>query len=257
MVTSTSKPVDQKMSKPKVLFKARFSELVALNFSIDPTILEPRVPKGLELDFFKDETYVSLVAMMLRDVRVFGFPIHIASGFEEFNLRFYVRRKVGDTYQKGACFLKDYVSGSAAAWILGRIFKAEFGRLKLKHKNSGFDPTDEGAIPEVDYQWKVDDHWNRIRIKARERIQRTGTDTKVGFILNHNNAYSSRDGMTLEYAVARPQWQVWNAAQANFTCDVKRLFGAEFVKPLARRPASVFVTAGSEVVYYRPTAIAR
>lgn len=238
--------------KKKALMKARFSELVALNFSIAPSILEPFVPKGLELDFFNDETYVSLVAMMLRDVRVFGLPIHIASGFEELNLRFYVRRKVGDSYRKGACFLKDYVNGAAAAWILGKIFKAEFGRLKLKHKNSGFDPKDENAIPEVDYQWKVDDHGNRIRVKARERIQRTGPDTKVGFILNHNNEYSSRDGQTLEYAVARPQWVVWNAAQANFTCDVRKLFGKEFEKPLSRRPASVFVTAGSEVVIYRP-----
>ena len=102
MATSTT--VNQPKQKP--LLKARFSELVALNFSIDPSILEPLVPKGLELDFFKDETYVSLVAMMLRDVRVFGFPIHIASGFEEFNLRFYVRRKVGDTYRKGDLFFK-------------------------------------------------------------------------------------------------------------------------------------------------------
>lgn len=237
---------------PKVLFKARFSELVALNFAIDPSILEPHVPKGLELDFFKNETYVSLVAMMLRDVRVLGIPIHVATGFEEINLRYYVRRKVGDKYQKGACFLRDYVSGSAAAWILGWIFKADFGRLKMKHNNSGFDMRDEGAIPEVDYQWKVDDHVNRIRVKARERIQRTGPDTKVGFILNHSNEYSSRDGVTLEYAVRQPEWQVWNAAQANFTCDVKRLFGPEFVKPLSRRPASVFVTPGSEVVIYRP-----
>ncbi len=253
---ATPNPPTEKPVQPKALLKARFSEQVALNFSIDPAILEPFVPKGLELDFFKDETYVSLVAMMLRDVRVFGIPIHIASGFEEVNLRFYVRRSVGNTFRKGACFLKDYVSGSAAAWILGRIFKAEFGRLKLKHKNSGFDFTDEDAIPEVDYQWKVDDHMNRIRVKARERIHRSGKETKVGFILNHNNMYSSRDGTTMEYAVARPQWQVWNAGQANFTCDVKRLFGQEFVKPLARRPASVFVTGGSEVVVYRPTEVA-
>ena len=245
--------VNQPTQKP--LMRARFSELVALNFSIDPAILQPLVPRGLELDFFKDETYVSLIAMMLRDVRVFGFPIHIASGFEEINLRFYVRRRVGDSYRKGACFLKDYVSGAAAAWVLGRIFKAEFGRLKLKHKNSGFDPKEENAIPEVDYQWKVDDHMNRVRVKAREKVQRMGADTKVGFILNHNNEYSCRNGKTLEYAMARPQWVVWNAAQANFTCDVRKLFGPEFEKPLSRRPASVFVTSGSEVVIYKPTEV--
>ena len=165
---------------------ARFSELVAINFQIDPKILEPRVPRGLELDFYNGETYVSLIAMMLRDVRVWGIPIHIATGFEELNLRFYVRRKDGDGYQRGACFIKDYVSSAAAAWILGSLFKADFHKLKMKHDNSGFDGGPE-SIPSVDYGWKVGDRWNRLRVKARSQIKRTDRETKHGFILEHDN----------------------------------------------------------------------
>lgn len=235
--------------------KARFSELVAVNFAIDPKILEPRVPKGLELDFYNDETYVSLVAMMLRDVRVWGIPIHVASGFEEVNLRFYVRRKDGDGYQRGACFIKDYVSSGAAAWILGSLFKADFHKLKMKHNNSGFDGQPD-SVPKVDYQWKVDDHWNRLRIQARSRIPRTSRESKHEFILMHDNEYSQRDGKTLEYRAVRSPWTIWDAAKANFNCDVKKLFGYEFEKPLSKRPASVFVTSGSEVTIYRPTIIA-
>ena len=88
--SGTKKRRLKKQITRKPLMKAKFSEVVALNLQIDPEILKPLVPKGLELNFFKDETYVSLVAMMLRDVRVWGIPIHIASGFEEVNLRFYV-----------------------------------------------------------------------------------------------------------------------------------------------------------------------
>ena len=238
----------------KVLMTARFSEVVAVNFQIDPKVLAPRIPKGLELDFYKGETYVSLVAMMLRDVRVWGIPIHIATGFEELNMRFYVRRKDGDGYQRGACFIKDYVSSGAAAWILGSLFKADFHKIKMKHDNTGF--ADDGeSVPSVDYRWKVGDHWNRLRIKARSKVQKTGSDTKVGFILNHNNEYSSRKGKTLEYRATHPTWTVWDAAQANFTCDVKTLFGQEFEKPLSKRPASVFVASGSDFTIYKPTTL--
>ena len=249
MATTTSQKPAQ-----KVLMTAKFSELVAVNFAIDPKILEPRVPRGLELDFYNDETYVSLICMMLRDVRVWGIPIHIATGFEEINLRFYVRRREGDGYRRGCCFIKDYVSSGAAAWILGSLFKAEFQKLKMKHSNSGFDGAPE-SVPSVDYQWKVGDHWNRLRIKARSRIQKTSRDTKHGFILMHDNEYSQRDGKTLEDRASRPAWTIWDAAQANFECDVKNLFGREFQRALSRRPASVFVTGGSDVTIYRPTII--
>lgn len=239
----------------KTLMTARFSEIVALNFQIDPKILLDRLPSKVELDFFEGETYVSLVAMVLRRVRVWGIPIHIAPGFGEFNLRYYVRRRDGDHYQRGACFLKDYVSSHMAAWILGALFKADFRRVRMFFENTGFHSKDPTVVPKVDYRWKVEDHWNRIRVRARQQMKNTGHGTKVGFILEHSNEYSSRGGQTLEYRAKRPSWTIWDAAQANFTCDVKKLFGPEFVKPLAKRPASVFIATGSDVTICCPTVL--
>ena len=126
--------------------------------------------------------------------------------------------------------------------------------MKMKHENSGFDDAPD-TVPSVDYQWKVGDHWNRLRIKARGRIRRSERETKHGFILGHDNNYSQRKNETLEYRAERPRWTIWDAAQANFTCDVKQLFGYEFEKPLGRRPASVFVSSGSDVTIFRPTVV--
>ena len=238
----------------KKLMTANYSELVTVNFQIDPKILEPRVPRGLELDFFNDETYVSLVAMMLRDVRVWGIPIHVATGFEQVNLRFYVRRRIGNEFRRGTCFIKDYVSSSAAAWILGSLFKADFHRLKMKHDNSGFDGLPE-SVPHVDYGWKAGDGWNRLRVKALSPMRETERETKHGFVLDHDYQYSQRKGKTLEYPSDRPDWTIWSASQASFQCDVKRLFGVEFAKPLGRRPSSIFVAKGSDVTIFRPTTI--
>lgn len=256
--TSRSKRIaldNDDASRSKVLLTAGFSDLVALNFQIDPRLLQRHVPKGLELRFFEGETYVSLVAMVLRRVKVWGFPISVAGGFGELNLRFYVRRKDGDGYQHGACFLKDYVSSASGAWVLGSVFKANFARLKMKHDNSGFNSDDPKIVPKIDYRWKVGDHENRIRIRARKKLKQVSKNSKVGFILDNSNEYSRREGKTYEYRAQHPRWTIWDAAQANFTCDVGSLFGEEFVKPLSKRPASVFVSAGSNVTIFRPTVV--
>ncbi len=249
--TSQTPTVNDQPVRQKLLSTAAYTELVAVNFQISRRVLAGYVPRGLELDSFNDEYYVSLVCMVMRKIGVMGIPL--TRGFVELSLRFYVRHPADPENRKGTCFIKNYVSSPTAAWILSSRFDTEYHKLKMKSKNSGFG---SGKIPEVEYQWKVDDHWNKLRIKARSVIQNTGPDTKVGFILDHRTHYqSNHSGKTLEYKVKRPKWTVWNAAQANFTCDVQRLFGKEFVQPLGKRPASVFVTQGSNISIFRPTEI--
>ena len=236
--------------------QAEWSEIVAINFQIDPAILEPRVPKGLELDFYKDETYVSLVAMFLKNVKMRGFPMPISRGFEELNLRFYVKRKHGPRYVRGSCFIKDYVPNAFGSWILTNLFKTSFARLKIKRSCSGFDNNlDETVVPQAHYMWKVGEAENKIKIKARARMKKSGPDTKVGFILDHNHLFSVRQSKIYEYRVQRSPWSVWDAAQASFECDTARLFGEEFVKTLSRRPSSVFIADGSPVTIFRPEVI--
>jgi hypothetical protein len=247
MVTTSKPPPNPKIDL-KTLIKPSFTELVCVNFAIDRDVLEPYVPGGLQLDDYNGETYVSLIATCIRNVGFMGLPRR----FNELSLRLYVKRRDTAISRSGTCFLKNFVSSGTGAWRLSSTFGREFNRLKIKSNNSGFG---EDQIPEVDYSWSIEDHTNRLRVKARAPIKNDGPGTKVGFILSHTTHYESIGGQTFEYQVERPNWIVWDAAQANFTCDVKRLFGKEFVKPLARRPASVFVTAGSQVTIFQPSQI--
>lgn len=250
MLTTSTQPDSNPPVQQKPLIKLAHRELVAANFQIAPKILEDKVPRGLELDYFKDETYISLVCM-LKHIIIWGVPL--ARPFIEISLRFYVRHPSDPVNRKGTCFLRNYVSSAAGAWLLGSKFDQRYQKLKMKQNNSGFGSDTD--IPEADYQWKIDDHWNVLRVKGRSQISKTGPDTKVGFILDHRTHYQSHKGKTLEYQVERPQWTVWDAAHANFTCDTKRLFGNEFVHALQQRPASVFISSGSDVSVFRPTVV--
>ena len=93
----------------KTFLRARWENLIMANYSIDPLILMPYLPTGLELDDYNGKTYVSLVGFMFKRSRIFNIPIPLMGTFEEVNLRFYVKRKVGDTYRRGVVFINETV----------------------------------------------------------------------------------------------------------------------------------------------------
>ena len=114
---------------PKPLMKLAIREVVTVNFLVPPAILKKHIPKGLELNYFGDETYVSLVCMVVKKLGMMGIPI--ASSCSYLNLRFYVRRSGDPLRRKGTCSIRDYVSSSTASWLLGSRLQANFEKMKM------------------------------------------------------------------------------------------------------------------------------
>jgi len=73
-------------------------------------------------------------------------------------------------------------------------------------------------------------------------------DSEETFITEHYWGYAAqRDGGTLEYEVEHPRWQVWQATDVEYDCDVGSLYGEGFADALRREPSSAFVADGSAV----------
>ena len=89
-------PSKQPAEQPAAFLTARWVHLVMLNYEVDPAVLQPFVPAGVELDDWQGRTLASMVGFNFLDTRVLGVPIPFHRNFEEVNLRFYVRRHVGD-----------------------------------------------------------------------------------------------------------------------------------------------------------------
>src|SRR5438067_9563424 len=120
-----------------------------LSYRVERELLAPLVPKGVELDFFHGETYISIVGLLFLDSRVLtiAFPFH--RDFEEVNLRFYVRRRSADTWRRGVCFVREIVPKKAVA-LLARLFYGErYTALPMKHHIEHR----EGAL-RVEYSWR-------------------------------------------------------------------------------------------------------
>lgn len=54
---------------------ARWENLIMANYAIIPEVLKPYLPNVVELDFYNNKTYVSLVGFMFKQTSLFNIPI--------------------------------------------------------------------------------------------------------------------------------------------------------------------------------------
>lgn len=237
------------MTSAKSTVRADWSELVALNFHCDQQTLGPLVPPGLELDYFNDDTFLSLIAVRLKEVYVWNLPFAIGHEVDLVSLRFYVRRmEKGLPKERGVCLIKSFVSSRMAAWSLSRALKSPFEFAPFAIENSGFSVVGgREETPTVDYRWRADHEQNRIRVKARQRVGKISEDSIIGFLLQRGYWYAGSGSRTVAFSAQSGNWKVWDAGQASFTCDARSLFGSQFSKYITRRPASVFLAERSPV----------
>ena len=114
------------MSRNPIFLSARWNNLILCNYPVDEDCLKPYLPPGCELDYFKDNVFVSLVAFQFLDTRVFGFKWPGFAHFLEVNLRFYIKFNG----ERGVCFIREYVPSFLIA-KLARFVYNELIRLRL------------------------------------------------------------------------------------------------------------------------------
>ena len=92
-----------------VFFRAKWLNLIVVNYKIDPAILKPYALAFTELDCHNGVHYVSLVGFLFMDTKLKGVSVPFHRTFEEINLRFYVRQKENNKWKRGVVFLREIV----------------------------------------------------------------------------------------------------------------------------------------------------
>jgi uncharacterized protein YqjF (DUF2071 family) len=194
-----------------------------------------------------------------------GLPIPGHRNFEEVNLRFYVRRTVGDEVRRGVCFVKEIVRRRAIATVARWAYNEPYIALPMAHALGGpasqfvaesartkFPPAD-GSTGRVGYRWKLAGRWNEMALRHEGAPEPLAAGSHEQFIAEHYWGYCrQRDGGTVEYRVAHPSWRVWRGLDPVVDCDAAALYGPQFAAVLARPPTSAFLADGSEIAVFRP-----
>ncbi len=224
---------------------AEWRQLVMANYAVDPALLRPYLPAHTELDTWNGTHYVSLVGFLFLRTKVLGigFPGH--GRFEEFNLRFYVRYHDGNAWKRGVVFVKEIVPKPLITLVANVLYKEHYQTLPMRHR---WETPGDGTL-RVEYAWRVNDHWDHIRVTADAAGQPLAPGSEAEYITEHFWGYTRLgDHVTSEYEVAHPRWDIHPVRNFDIKCSAATLYGPAFAEPLAAAPVSVFLAAGSPVL---------
>lgn len=222
---------------------ARWENLIMANYEVNPDLLTPYLPHGVELDFYSNKTYVSLVGFMFKQTSLFQIPIPFLGTFEEINLRFYVRRIEGDTIKRGVVFINETVPYKSVAWLANKLYKEHYISIPTKNK---INISQSGK--KIRYEWKTNKEWNHIAVNAAKENEQMKPDSVEEFIFEHYYGYTKiSDRLSQEYKVNHPRWQVNKVTDYSIQCDFTAMYGDDFSILNSQQPHQVILAEGSAV----------
>jgi uncharacterized protein YqjF (DUF2071 family) len=225
--------------------KAKWTNLLMLNYEVDPAILRPHLPPGTVLDTWQGKTLVSMVGFLFQETSMLGirWPFHI--NFEEVNLRFYVRYFDGTAWKRGAVFISEIVPKFMIAIVANTLYNEHYKALRMRHEIATID----AGHTRFNYDWKYKGKWSRLGGTVNNQRQPIAPGSAEEFIFEHYWGYNKlTESKTIEYQVEHITWQTGEVTDYVFDADIAALYGPEFEPYLKAKPQSAFFADGSDVI---------
>ena len=226
-----------------IFLKANWENIIMVNYEIDPEILLPFLPNGVELDLFNGKAYISLVGFMFKKTKLFNVPIPKFGTFEEINLRFYVVRKEDGTTKRGVVFINETIPYKIVAWMANKLYKEHYTVVPTKHNI-----IKDAVNQKIKFEWLLDNKWNSIYVENRMSSHKMVNDSLEKFIYEHYYGYTKIDVQkTEEYRLHHPSWKIHQVMNYGIDCDFKAMYGKSFSVLNDTKPTAVFIAEGSTV----------
>lgn len=248
------------------ILTAHWSDLLLLNFTVPIEAIERIAPRGTEPDLHDGQAYLSIVGFRFHTARLFGVPIPGHTSFAEINLRYYVRRIVGNETRRGVVFVREIVPRRAVAltanWLYHENYIARPMRSEIHMAGPTLAPSDT-----LEYAWRsncswplrgrplrgqLHGEWNRLAARVATPLARPAPNSLEQFFVEHYWGYAAaRDGTTREYRVTHDPWLTAPADNITWDCDLRATYNTPLAEYLAAPPTSAVIAAGSPIQLYR------
>ena len=232
---------------------AQWRHIAMLNYEVDPAVLTPHVPKGTELDTHGGRHFVSLVGFLFLETHVFGLPALFHQNFEEINLRFYVRRRIGEESRLGVVFIREMVPMTMVSEIARLTYNEPYRTVPMQHTLV----QTNGKLHSVEFLFGRPRDQCRLAVHVDGDAQEMRPGSDEEFLSNRHWGYTrQRDGGTIEYRVEHPRWRVWTDARGELDGPLGEFYDRPFADILSGVPSSASVADGSAVTVHLPERIA-
>lgn len=211
------------------------------NYEVDAGLLQPLVPAGTELDLFQGRALVSLVAFQFLNTRVKGFRIPWHVNFPEINLRYYIKRTVGEEIRRGVGFIREIVPRRAITLVANALFNENYVTRKMGQRVRV-----SGDSLKAEYTFIEKGREQRISCVTGITPQNLKPGSLEEFITEHYYGYT-KGRKTLEYKVEHQQWRTLQVQDYTIAVDFGLAYGEQWSRLTGLRPHSVLFAEGSEV----------
>lgn len=226
----------------KVFLTAKWKNLINVTYDIDPKILLPYLPKGLDLDTINGRAFVSFVAFDFEDVRIKGIKIPFHNSFPEINLRFYVNKNG----KRGVVFIKEFVPKYFVALVANKLYNEPYTSTKMK---STVEHTDDAI--EVSHSFAVKEEWFKVALQAQNKCFVPANDSMEHFFKEHEVGFGKdKKGNLLEYKVAHPLWEIYPIIKIDLNLSFEKIYGDQWKFLNNQKPFNVLLAKGSDVVVF-------
>jgi uncharacterized protein len=236
--------------KPHLL-SARWTNLLVVNFETTKTFLEKYLPAGTELNDWNGKFFMSLVGFQFSKTKFCGIPSPFYRSFPEINLRFYVKRKTKDGWQKGVVFIKEIASAKLIVLMAGWLYNENFISLKMK---SNF--LTDGDKNKIEYCWNINNEWNYMKAVVKNESVQYPEESFENFISSHYHGYTRvTEIRTKEFEVIHRPWKIYPVISFEIKLNAEAIYGKEAYSFFSQQPYSVFMMDGSETKVTWPSSI--
>ena len=222
----------------KPFLTAEWTHVTNITYAVDPALLKPHLPEGLELDTIDGKAFVSLVPFnffntKIRNIRI---PFHV--NFPEMNLRFYVKHKG----RRGVTFLREYVPKFFVAFVANTVYNEKYSLAGMKN-------TLNISADEITMRYDVSVKGKNyfVEMKADNKPWTPDAGSPEHFFKEHDLGFTGASGSTRYYLVEHPVWEAYPVRSVKMEMDFGALFGSEWKFLNDEKPYSTLFVKGSGV----------
>ena len=229
---------------PRPFLTAHWSDVLLLTFEAPADLVRRLVPAGVEPDRWNGRTHVSLVALGMQRVRVWGWPVPGFSAHLQVNFRTYIRHHG----EPGVWFIREFVPSRLLAAVAWLKFGEPFGTAPIHvHRE------EQESSVRASYQLGRPELGWHLTIAGSRATHVPPPDSAEHYFKERVLACRTRrDGGLGVFRVEHPPWAVRKVIAVDYRVDFGFLYGADWRFLNEAMPVSAIFTAGSEVTVYPP-----
>lgn len=231
---------------PRVFLSAQWRNLMIVSYHVPPRLLEPRLPRGLDLDLIQGAPTVSLVAFEFRKTRVLGVPWPGFIDFPEWNLRYYVKTQE-PTPRRGVVFIREFVPSRIVSRIARSLYNEPYAAARMRFSAVMDGPEGERrAAVSCDVDFNGATH--HMHAAASDALVLPEDSSLPHALKEHQWGFgATRSGRTLCYEVVHPTWHVHDQAECTVAIDWAKMYGTQWAQMQDAKPFSSILAAGSPI----------